>query len=164
MSMPSSSELVATSARSSPRFERVFDLESLLARDRPVVRLHELLAGEVVELGREPLREPARVHEDQGAAVLTDQLEQLRVHVRPDARTAPRRRRRRPRAASSVAAHLAQILDGDDDLEVELLRGAGVDDRHGTRTVDRSPAEETGDLVERTLRRRQPDALRAVAS
>ena len=38
--------------------------ESLLARQRAVMRADELLAGELVELEREPLGEPPAVDED----------------------------------------------------------------------------------------------------
>jgi hypothetical protein len=40
-----------------------------------VVNLHELLTGEVVELRREPLGEPACVDEDRRAAVRADELQ-----------------------------------------------------------------------------------------
>ena len=61
------------------------DLHALLARQRPVVRAHELLARELVEARREPFGEPARVAEHDRGAVRADQLEDARVHVRPDA-------------------------------------------------------------------------------
>ena len=51
-------------------------------------------------------------------------------------------------------AELAQVLDRDDDLEVELLARAGVDE------LDRAAAgDEPADLLERPLRRRKPDPL-----
>ena len=52
-------------------------------------------------------------------------------------------------------AQLAQVLDGDDDLEVELLARAGVDE------LDRAVAgDEAADLLERPLRGREADPLR----
>ena len=51
-------------------------------------------------------------------------------------------------------AELAEILDRDDDLEVELLARARVDQ------LDRAPTrDEPADLLERPLGRREPDAL-----
>ena len=58
------------------------------------------------------------------------------------------------------------VVDGDDDLEIERLVAARVDDRdrpgHGRRRGRGvEPTQEARDLVERALRRRQPDALRS---
>src|SRR5207253_2238389 len=66
------------------RLEVVLDAEALLARDRTVVRVYELLAGELVERRGEPLREASRIHEDQGRAVRADQLEQPWMDRWPD--------------------------------------------------------------------------------
>ena len=61
---------------------------------------------------------------------------------------------------------LTHVLDGDDDLEVELLPHPRVDQVDGPepplprRRVALPPGEEAADLRERTLRRRQADALR----
>ena len=68
-----------------------------------------------------------------------------------------------PAAAPRPAApaEVAHVLDRDDDLDLERLADAGVDDGDRPRLAGRRPAaEEAGDLVERTLRGRQPDALR----
>ena len=56
MSMPSSRLLVATIAFSRPRLEVGLDHEPLLARERAVVRAHELFAREVVEAARRAAR------------------------------------------------------------------------------------------------------------
>jgi len=70
MSMPSSSELVATMARSCPGFERGLDALALLARDAAVVSADHGARAELVELAAQPLAQAARVHEDDGALVL----------------------------------------------------------------------------------------------
>ena len=139
--------------------ELVLDEEPLLACERAVVGLDQLLARELVEPRREPLGEPAVVAEDQRGAVVADQLEDPRVHVRPDAgpRLAVERRAGRLLDPGAERAH---VLDRDDDLEVELLADAGVDDGDRARPVGGATAEEARDLVERALRGRQPDALR----
>ena len=63
-------------------------------------------------------------------------------------------------------AQLAHVVDRHDDLDVERLAHAGVDDRdrpaarpcrRGRLAVE--AAEEAGDLLERALRGRQADAL-----
>ena len=59
-----------------------------------------------------------------------------------------------------VLRELGHVVDRDDDLELQLLARAGVDDRDRARPVGRVAAEEVRDLVERSLRRREPDALR----
>ncbi|MGH2944305.1 MAG: CHAD domain-containing protein [Solirubrobacteraceae bacterium] len=54
-----------------------------------------------------------------------------------------------------VGRQLAHVLHGHDDLEVELLRAPRVDE------LDRPAAgDEAADLLERALRRREPDPLR----
>jgi hypothetical protein len=52
-------------------------------------------------------------------------------------------------------SELAHVLDGDDDLEVELLARARVHE------LDLSPGacDEAADLLERALRRREADSL-----
>ena len=87
------------------------------------------------------------------------------MHRRPDA--APGR----PSAAGPLVdvtgsdlvddlAEAAHVLDRDDDLDVELLACPGIDDRDGTRPTLLIAAEEPSDLLQRSLRCRQPDALR----
>ena len=159
MSMPSSRLLVATSARSRPvlsssstsrRCSRASDPWWALTSSSPASSL------------RRPARrsgEPAVVAEDQRGAVVADLLEDARVHVGPDAR-AGLAVERRPRRLLDARAERAHVLDGHDDLEVELLAHAGVDDGHRARPVGGAAAEEARDLVERALRGREPDALR----
>ena len=95
MSIPSSSELVLTSARSSPAFSRCSSVEPALARQRSVVRQRDLLAGERVD---------ARRH-----------LLGLRAVVDEDERRARRRACARARAASTdgqiVAADVREVVD-----------------------------------------------------
>src|SRR6478672_394692 len=90
-----------------------------------------------------------------------DQAQDLRIDRRPD----------RPRAALGADVHLlpirrsrmrerrgraelAQVLDRDDDLEVELLARSRIDE------LDLAAAGyEPPDLLERPLCRREPDPL-----
>jgi hypothetical protein len=103
--------------------------------------------------------------------VRADQLEDTRVHVRPDAlvgfRTVetPRvgRRSRGSRAGRGRCYRctgLGHVVDRDDHLYIELLARARVEDGHRPRPLRCLPAEEPRDLVERALRGRQADALR----
>ena len=107
-----------------------------------------------------------------------DQLEQPGVHVRPDAaarlgcrdtrgqrrtRAVPTRgrgRRRERAGLVELGVDRGHVVDGDDDLEVELLVAAGVDDGDRAGPVVVVAAEEPRDLVERALRRGEADALR----
>jgi hypothetical protein len=90
--------------------------------------------------------------------VLLDELEDLRVDRGPD-----RLRGRLAAGAEDVGdlgvhARLAHVLERDDDLQVELLGAAGVDE------LDRAPAgDKPADLLERALRRREPDPLEGLA-
>src|SRR5207253_1390152 len=62
-------------------------------------------------------------------------------------------------------AQLARVLDGHDELELERLAHAGVDDRRWPRlAVGPMPAEEAGELAGGPLGGRQPDALRRPAA
>src|SRR6185369_16907380 len=98
----------------------------------------ELLAGQLVQPLRQPLREAARVREDDGGAVGPDQLEELRVDRRPDAR--PHLACTDGAAWALVVRHnLAEsphVLDGDDDLELERLPAPGIDDLDLTTRPD----------------------------
>src|SRR5205085_7388278 len=76
--------------RKTTRFEIVFDTQPLLARDRAVMRVDELLACELVERSRETLRQPARVHENEGRTMRADELEDLRMDRGPDRRALDR--------------------------------------------------------------------------
>ena len=67
-----------------PVLERILDLEALLARDRPVMRAHEVLVRELVQPRRQAFGAPPVVDEHDRGAVRADQLEQHRVDRRPD--------------------------------------------------------------------------------
>ena len=76
-----------------------------------------------------------------------------------------------PDAAGSPASAAAStrprhVLDRHLDAQVEGLRSTGVDDRHRPRRplADAvAPAQEAGDLLERPLRRREPDPLQRLS-
>src|SRR5205085_8832646 len=121
------------------------DLGALLARERAVVGTRYLLFGGLVEAQRKALGEPAVVDEDDRRAVCADELDQRRVDRRPD-------RARLPAFLAAVDCGLAHVVDGHDDLEVELLRDACVDELDRPATADELP-----DLLERALRRREGD-------
>ena len=74
MSMPSSSEAVATSALSSPRLQALLGVEALLLGQAAVMRGDLLLAEALGEMARHALGHAARVDEDERGAVLRDQL------------------------------------------------------------------------------------------
>ncbi len=149
-------------ARDLARLQELLDDEPLLARERPVVRPGDLLPCELVDPQREPLGEPPVVDEDDGRAVRADELEDRRVDRRPD-RAALRSTPTPISTPSASGGHgergrrveLAHVLDGNDDLEVELLAHAGVDELD----LAPGPGDETADLLHRSLRRREADAL-----
>ena len=161
-------------ARDPARLEVLLDQHALLARQRAVVRPCDLsllmgyaafgvLVGELVDAQREPLGEPAVVDEDDRRAVRPHQLEEGGVDRRPDrarCRLVPRvhldpvlhdgLRERQPRRPQ-----LAEVLDGNDDLEVELLALPGVDERD----LPGRPRHPAADLGERALRGGEADPL-----
>ena len=158
-------------ARDLPRLQQLLDLDALLARERAVVGAGDLFLGELVQPQREPLGEAAVVDEDDRRAVLAHEREQLGVDRRPD-RADARPRCSTPSTLPSAVGRVvvARVPPGsrmsstrDDDLEVELLARARVDE------LDRAVAgDEAADLLERPLRRREADraapAARASAS
>ena len=127
--MPSSSDDVATSAGSVAALQQVLDLDALLARDRPVVRPDERLAGQLVQRAGQPLREPPAVHEDQRRAVRANQLQKTRVNRRPDGW--PRVADRDGPAGDFVrGCQPCHILDRHLNAERQRLLLAGIDDGH----------------------------------
>ena len=202
MSMPSSSDEVATRHGQLARLQQLLDDQPLLVGERAVVgprdllerlvrRLRlavagvlgrgELLLGplvvELVEALGQALGAAAVVDEDDRRRVLADQRQQLRVDRGPDrARVDGRidradgvmnteRSVRLLRFASGggrvsrrdgACRGLRHVVDRDDDLEVELLADAGVDDLALALRAD----EELGDPLERALGGREADPLR----
>ena len=137
MSIPSSSDEVATRHGIAPAFRSSSICVALLARERAVVRPRDLLLGELVQPQREALGEAAVVDEDDRRAVRPDQLDELPGRSRARSSAA-----RSPLLVGGDPARLAHVLDRDDDLEVELLRDAGVDEldrRVRPRRSGRSP-------------------------
>ncbi len=90
--MPSSSDEVATSARSAPDLEQILHLHPLRPRDRTVMRAHERFAGQLVQRAGQPLGQTAAVDEDERRSVRADQLDEPRVDRRPDRRAGGIRR------------------------------------------------------------------------
>ena len=122
---------------------------------RPVLRLVGALpllgalGGDLVEPGREALGEAAGVGEDDGRAVLLDEVDDVLLDVGPDAGGATG-----VLGVLVVVAGHRHVLDGHHDAEVPLL-GAGRGD-----DLDRlGAAEEARDLVERADGGAETDAL-----
>ena len=67
MSIPSSSELVATIAGDAAGLQVLLDLDPLLAGDAAVMGPDQLLAGQLVQALGEALRQPPAVREDDRA-------------------------------------------------------------------------------------------------
>ena len=82
--MPSSSELVLTSARSRPALSDCSSDESTFARQRSVIRQRELFAGERVDPRRHLLGLRAVVDEDERRARAAHVAQHERCDRRPD--------------------------------------------------------------------------------
>ena len=129
MSIPSSRLDVATRAGSRPAFSSSSISRRCSLAMRAVVGADELFAGELVQALREALREAPAVDEDDGAAMLADQLQDPRVDGGPDAAFGARRPGTGPPGCSSIGSDLAEprhVLDRHDDLELERLARARV--------------------------------------
>ena len=137
--------------------EVILDAEPLLSRDRAMVRVDQLFACELVERAREALCEPPGVHEDKRRAVRADELEDLRVDRGPDRRALDRGHG--PGWDLGRLAQARHVLDRDFDAKLERLLPPGVQHANRARDAVVEAAEEPRDLVERTLRRGEADAL-----
>ena len=81
MSMPSSSDAVATSARSSPAAQPRLDPVAALLRQTAVMRGDHVVAQPLAELVGDALGQLARVDEHERGAVLADQGRDAVEHV-----------------------------------------------------------------------------------
>ncbi len=120
---------------------------------RRVVLLQRLsgrpLVRDLVEPVAQPLRETAGVGEHDRGAVGLDQVRDPFLDVRPDGGALLAL----AAVADGGAAQLAQVLDGNDDRQVELFAGLGLDDLHLA-----AGGEEAGHLVHRAHGGGQADA------
>ena len=128
-------------ARDPPCLQILLDHDPLLPRERAVVGAGNLVLGELIQPHRQALGEPAVVDEDDRRAVLADELQNLRVDRGPD------------RVVGALLGH-GHVVERNDDLEVELLRTACIDELDLARARD-----EAADLLQRPLRRGQADPL-----
>ena len=184
MSIPSSSELVATTAGSRPAFNSSSMSKRCSRRDRAVVSprhdqviglpsLEGPFIGDLVEARAQSLGQPASVHEDDRRLVCLDEVEQLLLDVRPHAVCSHygvgalghvgNLRRTLERGVSPVAncvtgwirhRRVRHVLDGHDHGEVEVLFAGRVDD--GDRAI---ATEEGGHLLWRPHGRGETEAL-----
>ncbi len=112
------------------------------------MRAHQLLSGQLIDAGCDPLGQPAGVDEHDGRAMLPYELEQTWIDRRPDAVGRL--------AALILDVEAGHVLDRDLDTDLHRLQPAGVDERD----LAVGPSEEPADLFKRALSRGQADALR----
>jgi len=160
-----------------PGLQPVLDLRALVPRERAVVGLDEDLARELVQRAGEPLRDPAAVHEEQRRAVGADVLEQARMDGAPDGAA------HGPLGCGAARelhrlADARHVLDRHLDAQLQRLARAGVHHRHRSEphgllsgfvlrslaaprslALALSSTQKLRDLLERTLRRRETNAL-----
>ena len=152
-SMPSSSEAVATTTRSSPALRRC-SASRRRARERlPWCAATRALAEPLAEVVRDALDEAARVHEDERGAVLRDEVGEAIVELGP----------------LLVGAHRAELVARDLDGEIEvapLARRRRLAAAAGPRPTSSRAATSMGRTVaERPMRcGRAPPARRTRSS
>ncbi len=170
MSMPNSSEEVATTAGSRPAFSSSSTMVRCSRETEPwwaratvigtpppcpdwaiswaggssgrLIAARPLV-GEFVEARGEPFGQPAGVREDDRRAVALDQIEHPLFDVRPD-RGPPLGTGRRAGQVTGGLAEGGHVLDRHDHFEIERLGRGRRDDGDG-----RGPAQERGDLFDR---------------
>ena len=131
MSMPSSSDEVATSAADPAGLQQVLDLDALRPRERSVVRAHQRLAGELVERRRQPLGDAAAVDEDQRRSVRLHELEQPRMDGASRSTFATGPCDAGPLGISSTSPILAMSSTGTSIAQLQLFLLRRIDDRDG---------------------------------
>ena len=160
MSMPSSRLRRRDEGGEPAGLQLLLDLEALLAGDAAVVGADELLAGELVEALREPLREAAAVGEDDRAAVLADQLAGSAGGSPARCSSAARRRATGPPGCSSIgrtSPSLAMSSTGTTTWSSSGLRAPASTMLTSRPVAD--AAEVPGDGLERPLGGAEADAL-----
>ena len=123
------------------RLEALLRVEALLLREAAVVRRDVFLTDALGEVARDALHHPSRIGKDERRVVLRDERGKLIVDGGPDLAGHHRLERRTRHDEGEVP--LAHVTDVD-DLAGGARPGAG---------------EEARDLLDRLLRRREPDAL-----
>ena len=146
--------------------QQVLDLAARRACQRPVMRPHQRLARQLVQRARQPLGQPAAVHEQQRRPVRANQLEQPRMDGRPDRRPDRPLRCRAARRARSGAAEPRHVFDRHLDPQRQLFLFRGVDDGDGPvggglLFLGELVVELGFDLVERNARRAFASAVPA---
>ncbi len=137
MSIPSSSDAVATTARRSPFLSRFSVSKRMSLREAAVVRQHDALAQARREREGDLLAHPARAHEHERGLVREHERRHAVVDLAPHLAARDR--------TQLVARHL--------DRERHLAPVSDVDDVRGA-------AEEVRDFLDRPHGRREADALR----
>ncbi len=148
MSMPSSSEAVATSAFKLAALQALLGIEPAVASEAAMMRGDVLLADPFGQMSRHALGQPPRVDEHQRGAVLAGELGEPVVDLRPDLARHHRFQRRRRQLQREIPA---PRVPGVDDGARRSADGAGGA-HGGPRT-----GQEARDLLDGLLRRRQSD-------
>ena len=117
MSMPNSSEAVATTARRSPALSAVLDGQAKLSGQAAMVGQHNTLAQSFLQMMGDAFTQPTGVHEDQSRPVGTNQLGYLVVDVAPHL----------------VGREHAELFLRHLDREVELAAVSGIHSPHLAR-------------------------------
>ena len=125
ISIPSSSEAVATSTLTSPSFNFRLRCEAQFARQAAVMRGDVVFANPLAQLMRDPLRQPPGVDEDQRGAMLLDQFHQAVVNLVPHL----------------VGGDRAQLAGRDFHREIELALVSDIHDRPEQAVRCRSESE-----------------------
>ena len=131
------------------RLELSLEQVTTFPRERPVVRQRDLAPGESVHPRRHLLGLSPVVDEDERRSRAPDPLQHQWSDGRPDG-----------------AVDVREVFDRRHGRYLHLFHQPAIDDRHGAeaRLLVRqrrvASAQEPADLVQRTLRRRETDALR----
>ena len=141
ISIPSSSDAVATTARNSPFLSFCSASRRKRAGEAAVVRQHGVGAETLAQVVGHALRQAPRVDEDQGSAVRADQLGDAVVDLVPHL----------------VGGHRAELVARHLDGQIHVAPVPHVDHAGAV-------AQESRDVLDRLHRRGKADALRRGAA
>ncbi len=126
---PAPATLVAHQRLDLARLQQLLNLAPLRRRQRPMMRPRNLLARQIIDRPRQPLRHPPRIHEDQRRRPPPNNLQQPRMNRLPD-RSPLRPLLRRPARLLLDLAQPRHILDRNLHLQLQHLPRTRIHHRH----------------------------------
>src|SRR4029077_9233089 len=128
--------------------EPLLGVESLLLGEAAMMRCHVLLSKQVREVAYHTLGQPARVDENEGRSVFSDQIGQPLIELIPDL----------------CGHHCFEGGIGHFQCQIAGATVSGIYDHGSIRTPACGAYQKPRDFLDRLLRGREADALQTIAA